>query len=120
VTLSAAEPGSVATAPADAAPWSGAAVPMEVELWLEEAFAAEGTQLHSTLAVSPDEAKTEAQFELVAADPLADGVDVTVRFFVSGYEVGRARTFIQNRDLEAVEPRAGAPGAVVVPDTILS
>ncbi len=119
VTLSAADAATVANAPDDATPYAGGAVPVEVELWLEEAFPADGVELHQTLSVDPASESAEIAFAAVAADPLSDGVDVTVRFFVRGHEVGRARAFVPNRDRDDVEPRASAPGAVVVPDTIL-
>ena len=119
VTLAEAEAGTLATAPADAPAWAGAPLDLEVELWLEEGFSvADPGDLHRQISVAADEAKTELAWRLQAAGPLAGGVDVTVRFFCSGYEVGRAKAFVPERGAET-EPRAGTPGAVVVPDTIL-
>lgn len=119
VTLAIAAPGTIPTAPADAEPWAGAPVPLEVELWLEEGFAMAEGDLHRELSVPADETKTEMSWRVEAAGPLADGVDMTVRFFCAGYEVGRAKCFVQRKDAD-VEPRPGAPGALVVPDTILT
>jgi len=119
VTLKSAEPGTVATAPADATPYEGEPVPVEVELWLEEGFPADGQDLHRVVPVSPFVDVVEVEFVVMAPAPLAEGVDATVRFFVHGFEVGRARAFVPNRDREDVEPRPATPGAVVVPNTIL-
>jgi hypothetical protein len=119
VTLTTADPASVATAPADATPYAGGPVPLEVELWLEEGWPADGQDLHRVISVGAADAETRVDFAVVAPRPLADGVDATVRFFVRGYEVGRARAFVINREAEDVQPRPSTPGAVVVPDTIL-
>ncbi len=119
LVASAAAPGSVATAPADAVPFVGSPVKVEVELWLEDARPAEEAGDRAVLEVDPSAPKVETTFELVAADPLSEGVDVTARFFLAGYEVGRARAFVPNRGRTGEEQRSGAPGALVIPDTIL-
>jgi hypothetical protein len=119
VTLAEAAPGSVPAAPAEAPPWTGDPVTVELELWLEEGYPADGAALQATLQVGAADPKTESIHRIVAAEPLSDGVDITVRFFVAGYEVGRGRTFVVNRDSSDAEPRPGAPGGLVIPDTIL-
>lgn len=121
VGLTLVEPGAGAVpgAPADATPWEGEAS-VDWEMWLEEAFpAAEGATLSGAMTVGAD-ARPEVTARIRAADPLADGVDVMVRFFLAGYEVGRARAFVPNGARDDVEPRPAAPGALAVPDTILS
>lgn len=119
VTLKIADGGTVATAPAEAVAYAGEAVAVEVELWLEEGYPADGQDLHRVVSVSPAVDDVEVEFTVQVPSPLADGVDATVRFFVHGFEVGRARAFVPNRERDDVEPRPATPGAVVVPDTIL-
>ncbi|MCP4870790.1 MAG: hypothetical protein GY898_18970 [Proteobacteria bacterium] len=119
VTLKAAEPGTVATAPADATLYAGGPVPLEVELWLEEGYPADGQDLHRTVPLGAEGEDLEVEFSVAVPSPLAEGVDATIRFFVHGYEVGRAKAFVPNRERDDVEPRPSTPGAVVVPDTIL-
>ena len=114
-----AAPGSVATAPADAVAWSGPPISVEAELWLQEAWPAEGSESVFRIEVDPAAARVEAVVRLVAADPLSEGVDVAVRFYLAGYEVGRGRAFVPNRDRPEAEQLVGAPGAVVIPETIL-
>lgn len=120
VAVSAAAPGSVAGAPTDAVPYSGPPAKVELELWLQEAWPAEGSETQRTILIDPSVPKVEETFDLVAADPLSEGVDVTARFFLAGFEVGRGRAFVPNRGRTGEEQPSGAPGAIAIPDTILT
>jgi hypothetical protein len=119
LTLALAAPGTVPSAPSIAVPWAGPPVAVEAELWLQEAWPAEGTEPVTRIEVDPAAAKVETLFRLVAAEPLSEGVDVAVRFYLAGYEVGRGRAFVPNRERPEADQPAGAPGALVIPDTIL-
>ncbi len=103
-------------APKGHAPYDGLAVDVELEAWLEEAYPARGSDLHRSIRVDPAR-PTECGFDLLAADPLPEGVVVAVRFFLKGYEVGRARCRVPAGD-GAGEPQREA-GVVAIPDTIL-
>jgi hypothetical protein len=120
VQLTLARPGggSVPGAPEGAVPWGGAPVDVDYELWLEEAFPIDG---HSgTVRVDPATDRTEVRAVVKAALPLHDGVDIVARFFAGGYEVGRARAFVPDGARDDVEPRPASPGALAVPDTVIS
>ncbi len=121
VQLTLAKPGggAVPGVPEGAPVYEGAAVAVAYEFWLEEAFPADEAALAGTVSVDPAEERAEAGLSVRAAEPLGEGVDVLVRFFVGGYEVGRARAFVPNGSRDDVEPRPAAPGALAVPDSIV-
>jgi hypothetical protein len=108
--------GVTSAAPKDYQPYDGLPVDAEIEAWLEEAFPARGADLHRRMRVDPSR-PTECSFELLAANPLPEGVGIGVRFFFAGYEVGRARCRIPPGDGtgDAVVSR----GVLVIPDSIL-
>lgn len=116
VAASLGDPPAVSPAPKDHLPYDGLAVVVEIEAWLEEAFPAGGVDLHRSVRVDPSR-PTECGFELLAADPLPEGVAVAVRFFLGGYEVGRARCEVPAGDGSG-DPVVGL-GVVAIPDTIL-
>ncbi len=109
--------GPVPGAPDEAPRFEGAGE-VQYEFWLEEAFPLEGAAQTGTLAIAADGERSELAFSAVATDPLSEGVDVLVRFFLGGYEVGRARAFLPNAAADS-EPRPAAPGAIAIPDTLL-
>jgi hypothetical protein len=110
------EPPSQSPAPKNYAPYDGLPVEVEVEAWLEEAYPAGGADLHRGMRV-PAMGPSECGFELLAADPLPEGVGIAVRFFFKGYEVGRARCTVAVGDGSG--PPALAAGVIVIPDSIL-
>ena len=119
VSLVEAHRGQVATAPPDPVPYMEKPVDIEWELRLEGASLAGEGSSHGQLRVNPKLASTRMSLGLVASQPLPEGVDVAVRFFLGPYEVGRARAFVPSSSGQPLQLRPGSPGALVVPDTLI-
>ncbi len=108
-------PGMTTPAPPGHEPYDGLPFDVEIEAWLEEAFPSGDADLHRSVRVDPSRF-TECVFELLAADPLPEGVRLGVRFFLSGYEVGRATGRVA---VGGGDERQIIPGVIAIPDSIL-
>jgi hypothetical protein len=114
-----AEAGTVAGAPPGARAYNGAPLRVDWELEAQGAATPDGAPARGTLLLDPADARCETAMILrVASDP-GDGVDLALRFYAGGFEVGRARAFVPNRARPDAAARPGAPGALVVPDSVL-
>lgn len=122
VQLTLARPGggTVPGAPEDAVAYGGAAAAVDFEFWLEEALPLKEGDQAGQILLDPAEERAEVVVRLRASEPLNEGVDIVVRFFVGGYEVGRARAFVPDGDRDDVAPRPASPGALAVPDSVIS
>jgi hypothetical protein len=102
--------------PNDAQPWTSPPITVEYEIEIEGAATASGTQIVGSFTVGA-EGDLRIDLPLMVAFSLS-GLELTVRFYAAGYEVGRARVVVagtggtDERDL-------ASSGVLAIPDTVL-
>ena len=119
VSIVPAAPGTVPNSPEGAPEYVGDPVEVLIELVADGAVVPDARLSAIPVELSAEGERLTRVFTVAADAELGAGVDISVHFFVGGYEVGRARAFVVNREADEGEVRPGTPGSVVVPDTIL-
>ncbi len=115
--LTSIDPSEVDVVPNDVQPWTAGPVEVDYEVHIDGAASASGVEIAGRFTV-------EAQGDLRVDLPLMvafslSGIELKVRFYAAGYEVGRARLFVPGRG-QAGEGDGLGEGVLAIPDTILS
>jgi hypothetical protein len=103
--------------PGEAQPWTAGPVEVDYEVRIDGAASASGTEVSGRFSVDA-EGDVRVELPLMVAFSLS-GIELKVRFYAAGYEVGRARLFVPGRG-NAGEGERLSEGVLAIPDTILS
>mgnify|MGYP004402586437 CR=1 FL=1 len=117
LVLNSAQASEVDLVPDDTEDWGHGGLRIEFEVRLEGAATASGTQLSGSFELSPS-GEARVELPLMVAFSL-DGVQMHVRFFAGGYEVGRGHVVVPGRSGTS-DAGLGTQGIIAIPDTVLS
>jgi hypothetical protein len=114
--LSCIDGSDVDVVPNDAQPWTSPPIAVEYEIEIEGAATASGTQIVGSFTVGA-EADLRIDLPLMVAFSLS-GLELRVRFYAAGYEVGRARVVVAGAGGNN-ERGVASTGVLAIPDTVL-